>query len=106
MTVSGADRSVLSQLKEHGDHPAVPRPVMHFFYGDRAELYDVAERLERPGWQEVELARGADDFRLVATKITDLLDNSVSEMMADVEQALSGLNVTYDGWETSIEKPN
>ena len=53
--------------------------------------------------QEVVLAKGEVDYRLVATKMTDLLDESVVIMMQEVEEALVGLDVEYDGWETSIE---
>jgi hypothetical protein len=80
--------------------------VTHFFYGDREPLYDIAERLEKPGWEEVELAKGEHDFRLVATKITDLMDGSIETMMAEIAGAIAGLEVTYDGWETSVEKAN
>jgi regulator of RNase E activity RraB len=106
VTISEPDREVLRQLADNGDHPAISRPVMHYFYGEREQLYDIAERLEKPGWEEVELAKGEHDFRLVATKITDLLDGSVERMMAEIADAVAGLEVTYDGWETSVEKPN
>ena len=106
MTVSEPDREVLRQLKDNGDNAAIARPVAHFFYGEREQLYDVAERLEKPGWDEVELAQGEDDFRLVATKITDLSDAAVETMIAEVREAVAGLDVTYDGWETSVEKAN
>ena len=79
---------------------------MHFFYGNREQLYDVSERLEKPGWEEVELAQGPKDFQLVATKVADLLDGSVELMMREVSDAIAGLDVTYDGWETSVEKPH
>jgi hypothetical protein len=106
VTISDADRQVLAQLAENGDVHAIARPVTHFFYGDREPLYDIAERLEKPGWEEVELAQGEQDFRLVATKITDLTVESVALMMQEVEQALADLPVEYDGWETSVEKAN
>jgi len=106
VSISEPDRQVLQQLAEHGDNAAIERPVMHFFYGDREQLYDVAERLEKPGWEEVELAKGEHDFRLVATKITDLMDGSIETMMAEIAGAIAGLDVTYDGWETSVEKAN
>ena len=106
MIIAAADREVLEQLAGHGNNASIARPVMHFFYGSRETLYDIAERLEKPGWEEVELAQGEEDFRLVATKVTDLLDTSVETMMAEVADAIAGLDVTYDGWETSVEKAN
>jgi len=48
VTISAADRQVLQQLAEHGDNAAIARRVMHFFYGTRESLYDIAERLEKP----------------------------------------------------------
>jgi regulator of RNase E activity RraB len=106
VNISEPDRQVLQQLAEHGDNAAIARPVMHYFYGEREQLYDIAERLEKPGWEEVELAKGEEDFRLVASKVTDLLDASIETMMTEVEEAIRGLDVTYDGWETSVEKAN
>ena len=104
--IDEADKQVLEHLAAEGDIHAIVRPIMHFFYGEREQLYDIAERLEKPGWKEVELAKGPENFRLVATKIADLLDGSVVLMMAEVEEAVAGLDVEYDGWETSVEKAN
>ena len=48
--IGDGDRAVLGELAEHGDVHGIPRPVLHYFYGVRQQLYDIAERLEKPGW--------------------------------------------------------
>ena len=106
MSIGEADEQVLEQLAAHGDNPAIPRPVMHFFYGEVDQLSELNQRLNFPNWTGSELARGADDHRLVATKTTDLIEESIELMMSEVEQALAGLNLEYDGWETSVEQSN
>jgi hypothetical protein len=77
---------------------------MHFFYGEADQLSELNQRIDFPGWTESELTKGADDYRLVVTKLTDLTEESVELMMSEVEQATAGLDLEYDGWETSVER--
>ena len=107
MSISEADRRVLQQLADHGDNPVIPRAVVHWFYAtDRQLLDEVANRLEGAGWTDIELSKGPEDFRLLATKNCDLLEGTVEVMMAEVEQAVGELEINYDGWETSVELSN
>jgi regulator of RNase E activity RraB len=107
VSISEPDRQVLEQLAANGDNPAIPRPVVHFFYAaSREPLDELANSLEGAGWNEIELGKGAEDFRLLATKTCDLLDGTVESLMAEVEQAVGDLEIDYDGWETSVELSN
>ena len=104
MSISEADMQLLQQLAAHGDNPMIPRPVMHFFYGEVDQLSELNQRLNFPDWTGSELAKGPEDYRLVPTKMTDLTEKSVELMMSEVEQAIAGLDLEYDGWETSVER--
>ncbi len=107
MSLTDSDRAVLKQLAENGDNAAIPRAVVHFFYAANSEpLHDIANRLEDAGWTDVELGKSSDHFRLLATKVSDLQEEMVERMMLEVEEALSGLDIDYDGWETSVEQSN
>jgi len=104
MSISEADKRVLQQLAANGDNAVIPRPVMHFFYGEVDQLSELNQRIAFPGWNGSELAKGSDDYRLTVTKVTDLTEESVQLMMSEVEQATAGLDLDYDGWETSVEQ--
>ena len=106
MSISNADQEVLAALAANGDDHRIPRDVAHFFFGDRQPLEDVAGKLEKVGWADLELARGTSDHRLVATIHTDLLEPSVLSMMSMIEEAMKDVDVEYDGWEASLERNN
>ena len=106
------DRATLQQLADHGDNAAIPRPVVHYFYGGQEALEILADILELrlQGWSEIELARGPEDFRLLATKVSALEGNAFEAMTSAILQAvervkeLTDHEIQYDGWETSVEK--
>ena len=100
MSISDADRQVLDQLAAHGDNPAIPRPVMHFFYGQPKQLSAAAESFKRLAWKEAEVAQGS----LTATIVTDLQEASVTRMVEECERVRTEFSLEYDGWETSVEE--
>jgi hypothetical protein len=114
VTIGGMDRATLRQLAEHGDNPAIPRPVVHYFYGEQEPLEILADILELrlQGWSDLQLAKGRNDCRLVATKVTALKDSVFEAMTSEIMQAiervqqLTDRDIEYDGWETSVEKPS
>jgi regulator of RNase E activity RraB len=99
------DKKVLAQLAEAGDDPSIVRPVIHWFFGDESDLRAIAKSLGNAGWVNLDPRRDEDGWLSSPTKISDILEGSILQMNDEIEAASSDLEVTYDGWETSVEVP-
>ena len=104
MTLPPEDEDVLRQLAREGDDPVIVRPVIHWFFGEKEELDTVAGRLEALGWVDARPRQDEDGWLMSPIKHTDLTVASIMLMNEQIQFASVGLEVTYDGWETSVER--
>jgi regulator of RNase E activity RraB len=106
MNIPEEDRQVLQQLAEHGDDPSIVRPVVHWLFGDEADLRELGRRLSDRGWADTEPSQDGDLWLMSPAKRSDLSAEAIVGMNNDINEVSRGLNITHDGWETSVEQPN
>ncbi|WP_162925346.1 ribonuclease E inhibitor RraB [Aurantiacibacter odishensis] len=99
-----ADKAVLSSLREGGDHPAIPREIRIWIYGSQDDLNKVADRLA-DNWDDTIPERDGEEWSILASRTQPTSDEAIIAMTNEIEAALEGTAADYDGWETSIEKP-
>lgn len=104
MNIPEEDRQVLQQLAEHGDDPRIVRPVVHWLFGNEADLRELGRRLADRGWTDTEPKEDDDGWLISPAKRSDLSAEAIIAMNNDINQASNGLDVDHDGWETSVEQ--
>ncbi len=97
------DREVLAHLAEAGDDPSIVRPIIHWFFGEESDLRAIAGSLRSAGWVNFDPRQDEDGWLSSPTKLSDLSTSSILRMNREIEAAVGFLEVTYDGWETSVE---
>jgi len=102
--LSPEDREVIQQLAKAGDDRSIVRPVVNWLFGDEANLRSIGAALGMNGWVNVEPRADEDGWLMSPTKLTDLFDEAIILMNRELEEASANIDVTYDGWETSVEK--
>jgi len=103
MSLSPEDEAVLQQLADHGDDPAIVGPIIHWFFGEQTDLETVAARLRPLGWANLGVQQDEDGWLMSPTKNANLQTASFLVMNSEIASASADLEVTYDGWETSVE---
>lgn len=98
------DELVLSQLREHGDTGAIPRPVTAWIYGSEEELNLIAARLSDAGWTSIDIDDQGDTCSLVAECEQPATAEAIHAMSEAIATAIAGTEAVDDGWETSVER--
>jgi regulator of RNase E activity RraB len=106
MNLPEADRTVLQQLADHGDDPDIVRPVVHWLFGSEADLREVGIRLAAMGWTDTDPREDGEGWLISPVKLSDLRVDAVASMNEEVASASQNLEITFDGWETSVEQSN
>lgn len=100
-----ADVALLESLREGGDRPFIDREVRIWIYGSKDDLYTVAGRLA-DSWDNASPECDENGWSILASRTQTTTDEAILAMTTEIEAALEGTAAEYDGWETSIEKPN
>jgi Regulator of ribonuclease activity B len=96
---------VLEELAKKGDVGAISREIQIWIYGSRVDLEAISKRLTN-GWANTVPQFYNDRWSIVASRIQKATDDSIQEMVSEVQAALQGTTADFDGWETSVEIPH
>ena len=99
------DLGVLQALADHGDVGAILRPVYIWIYGSRSDLLQVAARLGS-GWVNTGPEEASDRWVIRAEREQPATEDAILAMVAEINEAMSGTQADFDGWETSVERSN
>jgi hypothetical protein len=95
------DRQVISNLEHHGDDGTASRKIDFWFYGERAALQQMAERLAIEGGFSVDHWLN-DPSGVVLTIESSAEMRNFSNITPLLLEAADEFSVTYDGWETLV----
>lgn len=106
------NRRVIEQLQKHGDSLEKERIVFHWaYFRDEDSQQQFVEQIESQGYRvtnQRKLEKPKDEFSYgVAFERTDCVDwNSINQVTLELFELAESLKGDYDGWETSVERPD
>jgi hypothetical protein len=98
------DRGVIANLEKNGDECVVPRKTDFWFYGARSGLENLVSELARSSYV---VDRWLDNpVGVVLAREMPVDFESFTEVTPELVRLAAAHNVTYDGWETFVIRPD
>ncbi|MDR7015272.1 DUF695 domain-containing protein [Acinetobacter sp. 3657] len=104
-----SNRSVLDNLRKHGDSLTIARPIDHWIYfqneTDQVHFITAIKALAFNVIQQNRMDENQDyPYQLQISKIGDIHQEAIDECVLQLWQLAKQSNAEYDGWETQIIK--